>query len=251
MSEQRFNAEQQAEYDKEMQRLEAEAGATPKPGVKADAATTSTVKDDAKADTKTDAPTETAEQLSARVASAEKALKDTQRWAHENAAKVKRLEREAEERKRTETRPAILDANPGLEDAIKHVAAPAQPSGQQEWLQTVAHAIPDVETLLAEPAFFAKAKERQATLGAEWDNPLTAIRELSDLKTEHLSNRNTTLALDAARKDFAEKAKKRSAMEMPGGSGGRDTQQKVDEVQAVWAMSDADFAKQRNKVMGF
>jgi len=241
----RFTPEQQAEYDKEMQRLEAEAnGSAVKKIEEAPAATTS---HDAKDD-----GAETAAQMAERLAKAEKALKDTQRWAHENAAKVKRLEREAEERKRLEMRPTILDANPGLEDAIKHVVEPAKKQlPQEEWLQAVSHAIPDVETLLADPAFSKSAHEKRAELGVDWDNPLTAIRELSDLKANHLSNRNTQMALESARKDFEAKAKKRNAMDVPGGSGGRDVTRKTDEVQAVWAMSNEDFAKQRAKVMGF
>lgn len=246
--------EYQEAYDKEMQRLEAEAnGAGKKPA--ADAATTST-DDDAKptkADAKKpDAGTETDDETKQRLAKLEKALKDTQSWGHRNAAEVARLKKEAEERKRAETKPAILEANPGLEDAIKHVAQVQEAPPVQNWLQSVSHAIPDVEQLLGDQAFFAKAQEKRSEFGAEWDNPLTAIRELSALRTEHLTQRNVQAAVDSARKDFETKAKKRSAMDVPGGSGGKDAVQQTDDSASRYStMSKADFDKERARVMGY
>lgn len=248
----RFTPEQQEAYDKEMQRLEAEAG---KKDVKAETAkaddkaaeTTSTTDDKAKAKTETD------EQTKARLEKVEKALKDTQRWGHENAAKVKRLEKEAEEAKRAAARPAILDANPGLEDAIQHVAGDkkTEKPAQEVWLGTVARAIPDVETLLGDKDFYAAAAARKAELGTEWDDPLIAIRELSSLKATHLTNQNVGAAVESARKDFEAKAKKKSAMEVPGGSGGKDKAADDDAVKRYSTMSKAEFDKERSRVMGY
>jgi hypothetical protein len=130
---------------------------------------------------------------------AQKAIKDTQRWGHKNAEEVKRLKKEAEDRKRRETLAddPVLKANPGLEDAIEHVAGKredddAKPAPQEQWLSSVAKAIPDVETLLADQAFFAKAKAKQAEYGPEWDDPFVAIRELSELKVQLTFPRNAS-----------------------------------------------------------
>lgn len=238
-----YTPDEQAAYDKEMQRLEAEASGK---GVE----TPSKVEEPAKAEAKTDDGKTEVDALRAKLESLEKSNSDTKRWAQENATKVKRLEKEAEERKRAETKPAILEANPGLEEAIKHVAGTPQP-GQDNWLQTVARAIPDVETLLSDPGFAAKAQERRSNLGADWDDPLNAIRELTDLKTSHLSNRAVGTAVEAARKDFEAKAKKRGAMHVPGGSGGLDSSKEVDEAKRWAEMPKAEFDKARSKVMGY
>lgn len=245
-------------YNKEMKRLEAEAG-----GKSADT-TTSKADDSAKPEKKADdAKTETTDEIKARLDKAErdlqaaqKAIKDTQRWGHESAAKVKRLEKEAEEGKRAATRPAILEANPGLEDAIKHVAGTrteSEADAKAAWLSTVSRAVPDVEQLLGDQAFHAKASARKAELGSEWDDPITAIRELSSLRTDHLSQKASQAAVEAARKDFDTKSKKRNAMEVPGGSGGKDgaDPKGEDAAKRYREMSKEDFAKERSRVMGF
>lgn len=251
----RFTPEQQEAYDKEMQRLEAEAGKKPKTEeVKAETTTTTSTTETAKAET-AEAKTETDSETKARLEKVEKALRDTQRWGHENAAKVKRLEKEAEEAKRAATRPAILDANPGLEDAIQHVAGDRkteEPQPKEQWLSTVARAIPDVEEFLGDKAFYAKAAARKTELGAEWDDPLIAIRELSSLKVTHQSAQHAAAAVEAARKDFEAKAKKKGAMEVPGGSGGKDAKTETNDDVTKWStMPKAEFDKARSKVMGY
>lgn len=233
--------EYQEAYDKEMKRLEA----------------VTTDSKDEKVETTTSAEkTEKVEKpdpvTKADVEKLEKALKDTQRWAHQNAAEVSRLKKEAEERKRTETRPEILNANPGLEDAIKYVA-PALPQKSKDdiWMESVQRAIPDIDGLLNDQAFLAKAKSRQAELGEAWMDPLIAIREFSDLKTVHVRDQAIQGAVEQARKDFEDKSTKRSAMSVPGGSGAKQQPQKEDEAQKIREMSSKDFNAMRAKVMGF
>lgn len=222
-------------YQEEMKRLEAGAKETPKKEEPDKPITPE--KDVSKADL---------EKL-------EKALKDTQRWAHQNAAEVSRLKKEAEERKRTESRPAILDANPGLEDAIKHVVPTPEPKSKDEiWVETVQRVIPDVESLLTDQSFHAKAKARQAELGEAWMDPLIASRELSDLRAVHMRDQALQGAVEQARKDFEEKSQKRSAMAVPGGSGAKPAPKVVDDgVERYRTISDAEFRKERAKVMGY
>lgn len=247
--------EYQAEYEKEMKRLEAEAG-DDKAKAKSEAAVTTSEADDeaAKAAAKKAeaASTETVEELKARLEKAEKAIKDNQAWGTRNAQEVARLKKEAEEAKRAATRPAILDANPGLEDAIKHVSQPVETRKvPEEWLSTVSRAIPDVEQLLGDKDFYARAAAKKAEFGPDWDDPITAIRELSSIRTEHLNQKSVQVAVEAARKDFEAKAKKRSAMEVPGGSGGKDPAKGDDAADRYRTMSKADFDKERSRVMGY
>lgn len=232
-----FSPEEQKAYDEEMQRLEAEA------------AKDTGVKTDAKAATTTEG--ETVEALKARLEVAEKAIKDNQAWGTRNAQEVKRLKEEQEKRQREASRPAILDANPGLEDAISHVAGTKdKPTDEQVWLKSMETAIPDLETLLSDPVFQQKAQARREQVGADWANPLIAIREISDLKVSHLRDKAVTAASEQARKDFEAKARKRPGMEVPGGSGGKDSKS-TDEGERFRTMSKADFDKERSRVMGY
>src|SRR5258708_7149753 len=210
-------------YDKEMQRLEAEAKKEPPKEGEPPAETTPSKegKQDAAApDLSEDVKKAIAEQ-GQQLEKLNKSLRDTQRWGHENARMVKKLNAELEAERKARTKPAILDANPGLEEAIEHIAGPKEaPADNGGWLRAVSKAIPDVESLLADEAFYKKAEGRKGELGAEWDDPFIAIRELSDLKTSHLRDKAVQAATEQARKDFEAKAKKRPAMEVPAGSGG-------------------------------
>lgn len=245
-------------YKKEMERLEAEAGKKP---AKAEADKTTSEASDKK---DADDGTESADEIKARLEKAEsdlktaqKAIKDTQRWGHKNAEEVKKLKREADDRKHREALAGdpLIVANPGLEETIKRIAQPARANGEDAkaaWLDTVARAIPDIETLLGDQAFHALASAKRSELGNEWDeDPIIAIRELSALRTEHLMQRNVTVAVDAARKDFEAKAKKRIAMDVPGGSGGKDAPQIDDSVERYKTMTKEEFAKERSRVMGY
>lgn len=238
--------EYQEAYDKEIKRLETEA--------KPEAEITSPEEPIVEIKTETKEPkddkSETLEEIKARLDSTEKALKDTQRWGHQNAVKVAKLEKERLAEKHNANRPKILDENPGLEDAIKHVSTPQQ-EPQQVWLETVGNAISDIEQLLGDKEFHDKASAIKNELGDEWNNPIVAIRELSDLKVEHLRNKAVQGAVEKARKDFEAKSKKRVGMEVPGGGGGSSQVKSEDEVKKVWDMDDNSFQKMRAKVLGY
>jgi hypothetical protein len=235
--------EYKAIYDKELERLEAEAE---KPSttseVQAEPEKTEEVKEE---------PKESPDELKTRLAKVEKALEDTKRWGHQQSAELARIRREREAEKHSATRPEILDQNPGLEDAIKHVAKTPTVSPEITWLEMVSKAIPDAEKLLSNPEFEKSAKERRSELGAEWDDPLVAIRELSELRTQHLTKQSVQGAIEQARKDFESKAKKRTGMEVPGGSGGKSETKSEDEAKKIRDMSSEDFQKMRNRVLGY
>jgi hypothetical protein len=184
----------------------------------------------------------------------EKSLKDTQRWAHQNAGMVKKLQKEAEERKRQETAPGDPEGEPRSrrrDQACCRHDDNAKPEPKDEWLASVSKAIPDIETHLGDQAFFAKARARQQELGPDWDDPFVAIRELTELKVAHLSEKRTQAAVEAARKDFESKSKKRNAMEVPGGSGGKDAPKTDDGAKRYQTMSKEEFDKERARVMGY
>lgn len=195
------------------------------------------------------------QRLEAELASTSKALKDTKSWATKSAAEVKRLRKEQEERERAANRPQVLDDNPGLEEAIRHVSgarpAAAPEEAQQTWADTVATALPELDALLEQnPELQTKAKALAQTLGADWDNPIIAIRELGRLQRDHERTVTSTAAQEAARRDFQQKGQKRTAMQVPTGSAARPAP-KADAVKEMEDMSDADFKKMRAKVLGY
>lgn len=192
------------------------------------------------------------DEVAKRLASVEKALADTQRWAHQNAAEVKRLKKEAENREHAANRPEILDSNPGLEEAIRHVSgAPKTKDEAGNWLDTVNAALPDLEAMLESPDFRTLAQQKRTEMGSEWNDPIAATRELGKLQAKYQSEQAVATAVEAARKDFALKQKKSTAMQVPSGGGSKAPAAAVSEVDRINRMSDADFNAMRNKALGF
>lgn len=254
--------EYDAAYQAEMEKLDAAAGANasttdatdPPAGTEQTNESTDTAAADAQALADAEA-NDPIKKLEARVASTEKALKDTKAWATKSAAEVKRLRKEQEERERAANRPQVLDDNPGLEEAIRHVSgarpATAAVDAQQTWADTVATALPDLDALLEQnPALQTKAKALAQQLGEDWDNPIIAIRELGRLQRDHERAATSVAAQDAARRDFQQKGLKKTAMQVPSGSPTRQPP-KADAVKEMEDMSDADFKKMRAKVLGY
>lgn len=258
-------------YAAEMARLDAEAAAAQGAQAPGAAATTPNADTDpnaltdpapapAPAASTTDDPKqETAEEriarLEAKVASTEKALNDTKGWASRNAAEVKRLRTEQEERDRKANRPQVLDDNPGLEEAVRYVTgAPAagKPAHDPDaWAATVGTALPGLDALLEQnPDLTAKATAKARELGEAWNDPLVAIRELSALQLEHERASVAVSARDAAARDFAKRKQQQTAMTVPTGGASRQPAP-VDQAQRYATMSSADFQKERNKVLGF
>lgn len=256
-----------AEYDAEMERLNSEAAAqaattTPpepvEPAPEPEPKPTDTPA--APAPAVEEAPeTPREKELRERLERTEKSLNDTKKWANDARVEAKRLRQEQEERDRLANRPAILDDNPGLEEAIRYAvpsAAPAAPAAQQQddqhvetWAETVGTALPDLDNMLLTNAEFkVKAEAVAKRLGAEWANPIIAIRELTKLQVEQ----QRAEAQEQARKDFQLKGKKQAAMQVPGGgSGGNRAPAPVDEAERIRTMSSADFEAMRAKALGY
>lgn len=250
-----------AAYEAEMKRLEDEASAANK------SANTEATKADTTAE-----PTETTQknaenspeedrykQLESRLQSTEKALNDTKKWAQQSRQEVKRLQQEREAEQRAANKPAVLVDNPGLEEAIQHVAG--IPSGQgktqqqkvDDWAAAVGKALPDLDELLDKnPELRAKAAALSQDLGDEWMDPLVAIRELGKLQVEHVRAGVSAAAAAQAKQDFERKQQKHTAMSVPGNGGtARPAANAADDPDRWARMSSADFAKERAKVLGY
>jgi hypothetical protein len=261
-------------YQAEMDRLNAEAAAasgaqapgaasttpTDEPTVTAEPAPAANVAvDPAPAantgDPKQETPEERFARLERELESTKKALNDTKGWASRNAAEVKRLKQEQEERDRRANRPQVLDDNPGLEEAVRYVTgAPAagKPAHDPDaWADTVGAALPDLDALLTNsPDLRAKAEAKARELGEAWNDPIVAIRELSAMQIEHERARVAAAAREAAARDFENRKKQQTAMTVPGGGASRQAPP-VDAAKRYETMSSADFDKERRRVMGY
>lgn len=252
----------QTAYEAEMARLNAEAatqnGTTPAPTDAPVAPESTEAPVAAKSDDTKPAPTE-AERiaaLEANLASTQKALNDTKAWAHDANKRAKQLERERAAERHAASKPQVLTDNPGLEEAIQHVVgptakAPTAPS-VDEWADTVGAALPDLDELLTKnPALQEKARALSQELGAEWMNPIVAIRELGKLQREHERNVTAEAARVAARQDFERSKQKQTAMSVPSGGTASRQPAPVDDVKRYETMSSAEFTKERAKVLGY
>jgi hypothetical protein len=249
--------EYQEEYEKAMAALE--AGEEP-------AAQATTEETPAEQPTETTEPApaeppkepegETIEQLRERLAQQEKALKDTQRWAHENAAALKRLQQEREAAERAAKKPQLLNDIEGLEEAVKYVAEapkPADVNPEEAWREAIVKAHPDINDQLADDAFFKSVEARRQSAGADWTDPLVAIREITAAKLER-AEAVKAQAIEQARRDFEAKQHQKAAMQVPGGHAGaapKETDPQADMVKRYQTMSDEEFAREVAKVTGF
>lgn len=253
--------EYQKEYDKAAAELDAAAQATTARGpdgkfVKAEEpakepeAKAEPTPEPAKEPAKEETPDELAE-LRARVEKAEKIAKDNQAWATRMAQERAEEKRQREQREREAKKPAILDANPELAEAIRYVAhdpAPQEDAArrQAEWQQLIEKAHPGIFTLPDEDELVKSLLERRS---AAWDDPLVAIREITEEKLAHAERQvGKRFAAEAARQA------QKSAMSVPSAGAGGGVMNPIDaqlaEVQRIQKMSDKDFAAEVRRVKG-
>jgi hypothetical protein len=263
------DAEYQAEYDKAAAELEAAAQATtardasgrfakaepakvepeqpkeePKPEVAPEVPAT---------EPKEEKPDELAE-LRARVEKAEKIAKDNQAWATKLAQERAQEKREREQREREANKPAILDANPGLEEAVRYVTKEPAPQQQQDhqvlWNAAVEKAHPGIFTVPDADELVQAITKRRESMGESWADPLEAIRVITEEKLAQ-SERQVGKRFAAEAAKLAQK----SAMSVPGAGAGSGQKAPIDvqlaEVQRIQGMSDADFQKEVRRVKGF
>jgi hypothetical protein len=200
------------------------------------------------------------DEMRKRLEATEKALKDTQRWAHESNAKLKKQE---EERRRAEfeaAKPQALRENPELEQAIRYaVAAPQveqEAQRQQEgqaWNSIVLGAHPDLATLQAsDKELWDAAYQAFEELPSKGNDPVEAVRALTEVKLQFAQSRAAAAAEKAAQA-LAKQQNEKRAMSVPGSGGSvqpTNTDPQKDLARKVWNMSDEEFQKETNRVMG-
>lgn len=199
-------------------------------------------------------PVDELAELRAQLAKTEKMAKDNQAWATRNAQEVAQLRREKEQQQREASRPAILDANPELADAIRHVVSDPAPRQQEQekqdlWAQTVDKAHPGIFSVDIDPELEKDLVQRLDQLGEAKSNPLEAIRVITEGKLAHAERQiGKRFAAEAA------KLAQKSAMSVPG-AGRSSATAPVDtalaEVQRFQNMSDAEFQKEVRRVKGY
>lgn len=191
-------------------------------------------------------------EIRSKLDATEKALKDTKAWGTRNAQELAALRRESEERKRAETRPAILDANPELEAAIKYVVPVAEEpkvDPATQWHEIVSKAHPGIFDKNIDPEL-EQALLKRLEGNPEIADPLVAIREITAEKlayTERLVGKR--FAAETA------KSREKGAMSVPGAGGGGGQRTAVDAdleaVNRIANMSPSEFEKERRRVMGY
>ena len=197
-------------------------------------------------------------ELQVELEKTKKALKDTQSWGTKNAQRLAEIEREAAERKRQAERPAILDLNPDLEQAIKYVRPDPGPDPRAEFeraaqqrAQIIETAHPGILAADADPELVKGVMARLEALGEDAAaDPLLVIREITAEKLVQAEREiGKRFAAESA------KAAQKNAMTVPGaGSGsvkGTSVDAELEAVNRIKNMSDADFRREVARVKGY
>ena len=205
----------------------------------------------AKAD---EAPVDPLEDLRAELEKTRKMAADNKAWATKQSQELAALKREREQQQREAARPAMLDANPELADAVRYVMTDPAPQQQQDsranqWQDMVATAHPGIFDIGIDPELEAALLAKRDALGDSWHDPLIAIREITAEKLAFTERQvGKRFAIESA------KQAAKSAMSVPG-SGGNGVRAAVDTdleaVQRIQKMSDADFRREVARVKGY
>ena len=198
---------------------------------------------------------ETVEEWRAKAEKAEKQARDNQAWGTKQAQELAALKREREQREREATKPAILDDNPELAEAIRHVVNDPAPKiaaqeRQEQWQATIEAAHPGIFDPAIDPQLESAIADRLKALGEDVHNPLNVIREIAAEK-EAFAVRKATERFAAEHAKQEEK----SAMSVPTPGGGGQQRQApdadADAAKRILNMSEADFEKEVRRVKGY
>lgn len=194
-------------------------------------------------------------ELTARLERAEKSVRDTQAWGTRMAQEAAVLRRQQDAEQREASRPAILDANPELADAIRFVATDPAPQQQAE-ARTAAF-----QTVIekAHPDAFAvdMPEELQTSIAKAWQDlgdaaqdPLEVVRVITQEKiafTERQTGKRFTAELA--------RQQEKSAMSVPGPGKSSAVASPQDaqlaEAQRISNMTDREFEAEVRKVRGY
>lgn len=274
-----YSTEQQAEYDAAAAALEAAAKATtvrgtdgkfakaevapPEPAPPVETAPAAAIVEPAPPaveDKPVEPPTpDPIAELTARVERAEKMARDNQAWATKASQEAAALRRQQDAAQREAAKPAILDANPELAEAIRYIATDPTPQQEAEQQAQQQRATFQATIEKVHPDAFAldMPKELQDAISAKWSalgdeaqDPLAIVRVITEEKLAHAERQiGKRFAAEAAK----EAAK--SAMSVPPAGASTVAVVPIDAelaaVQRIQNMSDADFQKERRKVLGY
>lgn len=195
------------------------------------------------------------EELRAKLEKAEKIAADNKAWATKQSQELAALKREREQQQREAMKPAILDANPELVDAIRYVASDPAPQRQIEdrqmqWQSMIEAAHPGIFDKSIDPELEQALLAKRDSLGESWYDPLVAIREITAEKLAH-----TERMIGKKYMAEAAKAAQKSAMSVPGAGASAAKAAPVDPqeemAKRISSMSPADFEKERRRVLGY
>jgi len=200
-------------------------------------------------------PVDELAELKARLEKAEKVARDNQAAFTKAAQEAAALRRQQEQRDREANKPAILEANPELAEAIRYVATDPAPQHQAAeraaaFQSTIEKAHPDAfSTDMPEELQQAIAAAWQG-LGNDAQDPLNVVRVITQEKLAfHERQVGKRFAAEAARQQ------EKSAMSVPGAGKSSVAVAPVDaqlaEVKRIQNMSDADFAAEVRRVKGY
>lgn len=191
----------------------------------------------------------------ARAERAEKIARDNQAAFTKAAQEAAALRRAQEQRDRDANKPAILEANPELADAIRYVASDPAPQQQAEaaraaYQSTIEKAHPDAFSTDMDVELQEAIAKAWQGLGEAAQDPLEVVRVITQEKLAFTERQvGKRFAAEAARQQ------EKSAMSVPGAGKSTVAAAPVDtalaEVKRIQNMSDADFAAEVRRVKGY
>lgn len=235
--------------------------ATPAPeptpvGTPAPAAETPAAKPDAAEPSPEPAkPIDEVAELRARVEKAEKIARDNQAAFTKAAQEAAALRRAQEQRDREAAKPAILDVNPELADAIRYVTTDPAPQRQADdrkaaFQSTIEKAHPDAFAADMDPELQQSIAKAWQGLGEAAQDPLEVVRVITQEKLAFTERQvGKRFAAEAARQQ------EKSAMSVPSPGASSVATATVDpavaEVQRISKMTDREFEAEVRRVRGY
>lgn len=200
-------------------------------------------------------PVDELAELRARAERAEKIAKDNQAWATKAAQEAAALRRQQEQRDREAAKPAILDANPELADAIRYVATDPAPQHQAEdrqaaYQSTIEKAHPDAFAADMDPGLQESIAKAWQGLGDAAADPLEVVRVITQEKLAFTERQvGKRFAAEAARQQ------QKSAMSVPSPGASSVAVAAPDaqlvEAQRISKMTDREFEAEVRRVRGY
>ena len=212
--------------------------------------------------------------LQLQLDSAVKSQQDTRTWAQGIVQRFRDFQGKMQEG--GGDKPLLLNDLEGLEEAIEHVittkgvgqpaddgldypgdGAPVQEYTPEQWIGIVHTTIPDMDELMKDADLLKTVEGAKDKMGADWKNPLLAIKAMSDIRSEHLHGKKVADAVKTAIEQYGRTQRRAGDMELEGGGGGpgdsatlpASDNPEVNDAAHWNNMSAEEFEKRRQKVL--